>query len=273
MNKINLSLYCLFSLLSYGGLGQTIDTALLTCKYNMQYAVDTVSMKYNNDIIVLKVGKRCSASYSSYTFESDSILALPDGPQIMGNLLSAGLSTKKFPRKRSGFYIYKNYPNGKTSVLDIIQLEKFKYVEDFEPQAWEILDDTTEILGYECQKAQCDFRGRRYYAWFTPEIPISDGPWKFSGLPGLILYIADSKEHYKFEITEIVSSTKTPIQFAFKGYKYIKTNRIDFLKTAMRARIDSGGYLRATTSVRIDGVTDSNPRIIKYDFMELDYKK
>lgn len=33
------------------------------------------------------------------------------------------------------------------------------------------------------QKATCDFAGRKWIAWFTTEIPIQDGPYKFYGLP------------------------------------------------------------------------------------------
>ena len=34
------------------------------------------------------------------------------------------------------------------------------------------------VASFDCQKAECDFRGRRWEAWFTPEIPVSEGPWK-----------------------------------------------------------------------------------------------
>ena len=52
---------------------------------------------------------------------------------------------------------------------------------------WETGDSTKNILGYECIQAQTDYHGRHWTVWFTPEIPVHDGPWKFRGLPGLIL--------------------------------------------------------------------------------------
>lgn len=63
---------------------------------------------------------------------------------------------------------------------------------------WEIGNETKEILGYQVQKATTHFRGRDYEAWFAPEIGISNGPYKFHGLPGLILDIHSKDGKYEF---------------------------------------------------------------------------
>lgn len=64
---------------------------------------------------------------------------------------------------------------------------------------WEILNDTLNILGFKTQKAKLNFRGRDYFAWFSSEIKISDGPYKFHGLPGLILKIESTDGKFTFE--------------------------------------------------------------------------
>jgi len=73
------------------------------------------------------------------------------------------------------------------------------YIQDtlLDPQ-WEIVDETKEISGYNCQKALTTFRGRDYITWFTPDIPLQAGPWKLQGLPGLILYAEDITGSIKF---------------------------------------------------------------------------
>ncbi len=63
---------------------------------------------------------------------------------------------------------------------------------------WEILDETKDIIGYECIKAVSADRGRRWTVWFTPEIPIQEGPWKLCGLPGLILEAEDNHNEYHY---------------------------------------------------------------------------
>ncbi len=55
--------------------------------------------------------------------------------------------------------------------------------------AWKITGNTKRVAEYLCYEALGEFRGRKYSAWFTPDIPISAGPFKFSGLPGLILEV------------------------------------------------------------------------------------
>jgi GLPGLI family protein len=53
---------------------------------------------------------------------------------------------------------------------------------------------TKKIDKYNCYSATTTFRGRSYLAFFTPEIPISFGPYKFHNLPGLILQL-ENKEN------------------------------------------------------------------------------
>ncbi|UOE39383.1 GLPGLI family protein [Chryseobacterium oryzae] len=76
---------------------------------------------------------------------------------------------------------------------------------------WKILNDTKIILGYNCQKASIVFRGRKYDVYFTKDIPIDKGPWKFNSLPGLILEVSDQNKFFKFEATKIFLNSKIPI--------------------------------------------------------------
>lgn len=66
-------------------------------------------------------------------------------------------------------------------------------------EKWEITTETSEVLGYKCTKALTRYGGRTYTAWFCPDIPISDGPWKFYGLPGLIMKVEDAEHIFSFE--------------------------------------------------------------------------
>ena len=81
--------------------------------------------------------------------------------------------------------------------------------ERYPEQIWEIASDTMTVCGQLCQKAVCRFRGRDYAAWFTPNIPIPYGPWKFGGLPGVILKVSDKDNLYSFECVRISTTKKT----------------------------------------------------------------
>lgn len=69
---------------------------------------------------------------------------------------------------------------------------------------WEITEETKKIDELNCYKAVGEFRGRKYTAWFAPEIPVSFGPFKFNGLPGLIITLNDSENKINFTIKKII---------------------------------------------------------------------
>jgi GLPGLI family protein len=54
------------------------------------------------------------------------------------------------------------------------------------------------ILGYKCNKATTKFSQKIYTAWYTKDIPISEGPYRFKGLTGLILEVSDEKKYHSF---------------------------------------------------------------------------
>jgi GLPGLI family protein len=69
--------------------------------------------------------------------------------------------------------------------------------------SWKIERETKTLLGYNCTKATCTFRGRDYVAYFTREIPFKAGPWKFHGLPGVILEVYTSDDFLKWKVQSI----------------------------------------------------------------------
>ena len=70
---------------------------------------------------------------------------------------------------------------------------------------WEIMNETKTIGKFEVTKAKTSFRGREYIAWFAPEIAVPIGPWKFHGLPGLILEVQDKELGVQFLFKSILS--------------------------------------------------------------------
>lgn len=68
---------------------------------------------------------------------------------------------------------------------------------------WKITSEQKMIGKYQSQKAETNYGGRNWIAWFTMELPFSDGPYVFSGLPGLIVSIQDSNNDYSFNLIEV----------------------------------------------------------------------
>ena len=77
--------------------------------------------------------------------------------------------------------------------------------------SWELLNETKKINSFNCQKARGNFRGRIYTVWFTNDIPVSLGPWKLNGLPGLILEATDSLNQFQFFAEKVELQMKVNI--------------------------------------------------------------
>ena len=89
---------------------------------------------------------------------------------------------------------------------------------------------------FACQRARTQFRGRIYDVWFTTDIPISNGPWKFQGLPGLILEAYDEKREIQFLFDKIEIPAANPVKIPiFTGKKvdfatYKKADEVEYTK-------------------------------------------
>ena len=97
---------------------------------------------------------------------------------------------------------------------------------------WEILPQKRLIGNIKCQLAKAMVRGRKYSAWFAPEIPLSLGPWKLQGLPGLILAAKseDNQVEFRFEALVMPDPNKTTIEPLEPLLKMKTLNQSEFLK-------------------------------------------
>ena len=102
------------------------------------------------------------------------------------------------------FYFVKDINNNVFEKHFVSPMSRDKFFIKINDQLnWKILPETAVIANFNCQKAEVEYGGRNWSAWFTKEIPISEGPYYFQGLPGLILQIQDEQEDYVFIATEI----------------------------------------------------------------------
>lgn len=70
---------------------------------------------------------------------------------------------------------------------------------------WNLQEGQDSVLNYECKRAELYYKGRNYTAWYATEIPIPYGPWKFCGLPGLILKVKDEDGLVAYEVIGLES--------------------------------------------------------------------
>ncbi|RKE98883.1 GLPGLI family protein [Ichthyenterobacterium magnum] len=99
--------------------------------------------------------------------------------------------------------IYKDLKSKNIYSVELIGLKPFIVRDTMAVFKWNFLTEYKSILGYKCQKANVNYRGRDYVAYFTTELPFNAGPWKFSGLPGVILEVASLDNVFEIKANKI----------------------------------------------------------------------
>ena len=185
---------------------EIIDTTRFQCTYNYVFLQDSNSRSsVRNQEMTLLIGARISKFSSSNELYADSLL--------YGNKdLEAGAGFAKIWPLLNGaptnglckYKVYKNYPKKNTITFTSNLGKSFFQTQQDTEQAWTIDNkkDST-IIGYSCKQAKMRFAGRNYIAWFTLDVPVNDGPYKFGGLPGLIVKIYDTKNQHNFALARI----------------------------------------------------------------------
>lgn len=165
-------------------------------------------------------------------------------------------SEKDFAKKGMGkqpeqsffeYYITKDIPGQKVYYHDKIAGKQIYYQED-RLVKWDVTENLEQQNGYKAQKATTNFGGRVWTAWFTKDINVSDGPYKFSGLPGLIVKLEDDKGDYKFDLVKKIT-IKNAFEESMNPDAKLST-RIDFMgdKAAIELSKDSRTMLRSRSS-------------------------
>jgi len=220
----------------------TIDICKLRVHYRMEYIKNIEEpTKKTHYYMLLQIGKNSSKFSDFARLTADSLIDI----YAKQKKSEAQCFNKMLPyyQGTSPLNVYKNYPTGKITVIDRASFAgSFKYSEDNIKLNWKMQQGTSKICGYSCKKATTSFRGRNYAAWYAPNLAYSDGPWKFSGLPGLILKVTDDKNEYSFECVVIEKAMSNEYIY-FKYNDFINTTREKFNETAKKVNGNPTPYI------------------------------
>ena len=203
-----------------------LEPATLVTTYSLHIQEDSTNQ---NNIrkakFLLFIGANVSEFVHLYKFINDTaIRRFTTDDQVISYLAN---SQANIPNAL--YRIYKNYPKGKLTFTDHIPSDTYRYEEPLDIFNWQLTGDTATVCGYKSQKATCNFGGRSWVAWFAPELPYSDGPYKFNGLPGLIVKISDTRNHYVFEMTEL-QKPGAELMIDIEDKNYIVTTKQGFFR-------------------------------------------
>lgn len=197
------------------GFSQYTENKTINIVYNSVTRPDTLTLPFSKDY-VLRLDLENNKSYYDEVKEVESESKTEDSSDEHVIVWK--------PKGKNLDLVYKNYNKNELFSKDIIGLKFFLIKDSLSIFNWKIHNESKEILGYKTQLATTTFRGRDYKAWFASELPAA-GPWKFDGLPGLILSIESLDKYLSInaiamnslsdETNEILDSNP------FEGEKYL----------------------------------------------------
>lgn len=162
--------------------------------YEYKFVTDSTDRKAEQEIMYLDIVKKGSKFYSKKIFIADSIR---EDRIAKGMRDFSGIDYGKV-----SFAVEKSYPDYKVLFFNPLEVDFYK-VNDQRKMDWKILPEKEKIGELNTQKAKTDFAGRQWTAWFVPDLPIQDGPYKFHGLPGMIIKIEDKTQSHSFVLKGI----------------------------------------------------------------------
>lgn len=257
-----------------------IEVSYIAHHPNLRNGKDDVTNQY-----ILLAGGDESKFFSPRTEYIDSLNSTPVGQAKYQEITRAaylGGNMKDIPRADGSYYVVKSGERNALTYYDKVGTEKYYYEEEIPKIEWEVGDSTKIILGYECFEVSAVFHGRRWTVWFTPEIPIVAGPWKLSGVPGLILEATAEGGQYRF-VADGIQQTDKIITPVYLANEYEKTDRIKFLEAQRSFNDNPIGSINAQFTglgISIGRVKNKNGEDVSdslfvsretVDFIETDY--
>jgi GLPGLI family protein len=221
----------LFAFLSFNlfCLGQEkVDIAV---SYKLNYKLDSTSQNTKGENFLLYANKDKSMFLSTVTYVKDSLLSQPNS-NVREILLKY--------RTPNSYYIITEPQTNTVSQYQGQSISETKvYYSTADKIQWKLENETKEIMNLKCRKATTELFGRKWIAWYSEEYPFQFGPYKFNGLPGLIVEIYDTKDDYHFLADLIKKKKNKSINFNIrKEYKEIPKDKFWTLDTKSKYVVD-----------------------------------
>lgn len=151
-----------------------------------------------------------------------------------------------------------------------LKTKRYQYEEECPTLKWEMLEGDTTIAGYHCNKAKTSLFGRDYIAWYSSEVNMPYGPYKFNGLPGLIFRVSDTQGHFDFILNGLEKVDKyTPI-YVWSSKDIIKTNRKTVRQIYKNFCADPVGALTSDGNIKVSDEAKASVSPKPYNPIELE---
>lgn len=205
---------------------QVLDQSKLDIFYQIKFLMDSTKVDdVEKGQTVLRVSDRYALFTDYYRVLHDSINDLC--AESKKNAQKYRATWDSLSAKRCYLLQFQSAIDLKKSVATVQWrvLRKYQYEQPVPDFQWNLEAGDTLILNKPCKKATCSYAGRNYVAWYTEEINLPYGPYIFGGLPGLIMYLHDTKYNWVFTCNGIKKATQLRDMYLYKDKRYQKTTR------------------------------------------------
>lgn len=249
-----------------------LEQAKFTVLYDYSYVRDAEFPEdKRNTITVLQIGENYNRFVDFYKLRYDSLIDATAKNQK--SLMESGpimMATLRNVRFDEGILIDKNKNKETVQRTAGLLTQKYQYEEDCPTLKWDLLEGDTLIAGYHCSKARTSLYGRDYVAWYSPEISMPYGPYKFNGLPGLVLKVNDTANNFEFVVCGLEKQTKYSPIYLWTDKSIIKTSRDKVRKIYKNYCADPVGALTSSGKVQVSEETKARVRPKPYNPIEIE---
>mgnify|MGYP000005826146 CR=1 FL=1 len=254
---------------------------------------DYYKIIYDTKSMILKTYKKPRQAYASLYVHNDSSIYQLEIRRQLDSVKAKRKTTNKDLNRYFSLEKYAiEYEGNKLKYYDSFGGNEYEYKEEVVFN-WNLKPETKIIKGYKCKKATVSYGGREWIAWYTLDLPINAGPYKFKGLPGLIIKINDTSNSYSFEVYSIEAKKHLPLKKLFHLKKEgdritldrTKYNEIRFKYKSLgfQERMNLLNKKQGVTNEMVITSTDGNTnpfanernvnRAERNNFIEIDHKK
>ncbi len=241
------------------------DDPKLECLYEYT-AIDTLSGQTFMATTMLQVGQEWTKFQEYYDYWADSVCWRSDW-KIKGYVV------ERMPQPDNANFnqsLLRHIATNRLTCLGNVGIDYYIYEDSTAQFKWTLLADTATVCGYPCRKAKAWFRGRQWEVWYTEEVPVDAGPWKFNGLPGLILRARTTDDMLMFDAVALRKPGAYYIARTFPERGDQRPTRETVLELEYNAARMTEQYLRSRVKVVSTSPGKRLPQRMFYQPLELE---
>ncbi|MEN2435786.1 GLPGLI family protein [Weeksellaceae bacterium A-14] len=231
--------------------------------YELEFKRDSTSDSSQKENVVLDITNK-NVKFYDYSFVKYDSINKNTGSNIQTSSMTDQLITRNLHSDSNKQYFTFNF--------DYFSLKSNDKIH------WKILPETKKLSDFIVQKAIASFGGRKWVAWFASSIPFNEGPYKFRGLPGLIVSVQDTKGNYIYNLvkSQVIKSNydtsffletrygKSPIEINLSQYQKLLLDYYSDPVAGYKSTIKNGGtVLINNQKIQNDSDLDNMRKSIK----------